>query len=193
MANEVTERPVSKIESMVYAKNKNANQKSLPQNNQGAKTQAKGQKKNVSASQSKGNQRLKKIKDAERDVYAYIDASNAILELLPDFVDNAMDAISNNSFPFSLNSLALLMYILRRIGVTEEKLKKFLVGFLIGTLPEAEMGAKALLLSNIKSIMSCSADPRIPKQLRQRNGEYYFDKVKYLFSEFTGKPKVDER
>lgn len=193
MANEVTERPVSKIESMVYAKNKNANQKSLPQNNQGAKTQAKDQKKNVSASQSKGNQRLKKIKDAERDVYAYIDASNAILELLPDFVDNAMDAISNNSFPFSLNSLALLMYILRRIGVTEEKLKKFLVGFLIGTLPEAEMGAKALLLSNIKSIMSCSADPRIPKQLRQRNGEYYFDKVKYLFSEFTGKPKVDER
>ena len=136
MANEVTERPVSKIESMVYAKNKNANQKSLPQNNQGAKTQAKDQKKNVSASQYKGNQRLKKIKDAERDVYAYIDASNAILELLPDFVDNAMDAISNNSFPFSLNSLALLMYILRRIGVTEEKLNKFLVGFLIGTLPE---------------------------------------------------------
>lgn len=45
MANEVTERPVSKIESMVYAKNKNANQKSLPQNNQGAKTQAKDQKK----------------------------------------------------------------------------------------------------------------------------------------------------
>lgn len=193
MANEVTEMSVNQIDDMLSKNKKASSNASLPNNTEGAKTSAKGKKQNKSSIQDKINQYQKKVKDAEREVYGYIDTAMATLEKLPEYIDVGMDLLSSNSFTFSLSPLALLLDLLNTIGVSDEEIKKWLVNFLVEVLPEVEIGLKASLLANIKSIVSCSADPRIPKQLRQRSGEYYFDKLKYQFSEYTGKPKVDKQ
>lgn len=193
MANEVNNESVSQLDVRMNKKNKEASRKSLLQNNNGAKTNAEKLKQTNSSIQNKVNQYQKKIKDAEREAYSYIDTSMAILEKLPEFTDLGMDLLTSNSFTFSLSPLGLLLDLLNTIGVTDEEIKRWLVNFLVEVLPEVEIGIKASLLANIKSIVSCSADPRIPKQLRQRSGEYYFDKIKYQFSEYTGNPKVDKQ
>ena len=193
MANEIKEMSVDQINDMLSKNKKASSNASLPNNTEGAKTSAEGNKQNTSSIQDKINQYQKKVKDAEREVYGYIDTAMATLEKLPEYIDFGMDLLSSNSFTFSLSPLALLLDLLNTIGVTDEEIKKWLVNFLVVVLPEVEIGLKASLLANIKSIVSCSADPRIPKQLRQRSGEYYFDKLKYQFSEYTGKPKVDKQ
>ena len=193
MANEVKEMSVDQINDMLSKNKKASSNASLPNNTEGAKTSAEGKKQNTSSIQDKINQYQKKVKDAEREVYSYIDTAMATLEKLPEYTDVGMDLLTSNSFTFSLSPLALLLDLLNTIGVTDEEIKKWLVSFLVDVLPEVEIGLKAALLANIKSIVSCSADPRIPKQLRQRSGEYYFDKLKYQFSEYTGKPKVDKQ
>ena len=193
MANGVTEVSVSQLDDMLNKNKKASSNASLPNNTQGAKTNAEGKKQNTSSIQDKINQYQKKVKDAEREVYSHIDTAMTTLEKLPVYTDVGMDLLTSNSFTFPLSPLALLLDLLDTIGVTDEKIKKWLVNFLVEVLPEVEIGLKASLLANIKSIVSCSADPRIPKQLRQRTGEYYFDKLKYQFSEHTGKPKVDKQ
>ena len=193
MANGVNEMSVDQINELLNRQRKMSSSASLPNNTEGAKNNAERKKQNNSSIEDKSNQYQKKVKDAEREVYANIDTSMAILEKLPEFTDMGMDLLTSNSFTFSLSPLSFLLNLLNTIGVTDEEIKKWLVNFLIEVLPEVEIGLKAALLSNIKSIVSCSADPRIPKQLRQRSGEYYFDKLKYQFSEYTGKPKVDKQ
>lgn len=190
MANEIKEMSVDQINDMLSKNKKASSNASLPNNTEGAKTSAKGKKQNKSSIQDKINQYQKKVKDAEREVYSYIDTA---MTELPEYTDVGMDLLTRNSFTFPLSPLALLLDLLNTIRVSDEKIKKWLVNFLVDVLPEVEIGLKAALLANIKSIVSCSADPRIPKQLRQRSGEYYFDKLKYQFSEYTGKPKVDKQ
>lgn len=166
------------------------NSSTLMGKTEGAKNNASDAKKK-SVAQDKVNEYQKKIKDSEREVYANLDTAMAVMEKLPAFVDVGMDVLTSNSFNFSLSPLGLLMDLLSKLGVTDEELKAFLVNLLVDVLPAVELGIKASLLSNIKSIVSCAADPRIPKQLRQRTGEYYFDELKYKFKSYDGTPSAE--
>ena len=92
----------------------------------------------------------------------------AILEKLPDFVDTTLDFLNANSFTFSASPLGFLFNILHALGVDEETLKEWIVEILVYVLPTVEIGIKASLLANIKSLISCNADPRIPLRFRKK-------------------------
>jgi len=128
------------------------------------------------------NEKVKK----QREVFAKIDATMAILEKLPDFVDTGMDFLNANSFNFSASPLGFIFNILKSLGVDEETLKEWIVEILIYVLPSVEIGVKASLLSNIKSLISCNADPRIPLKFRKKVSDS-------VYTNILGNNKFEER
>lgn len=65
------------------------------------------------------------------------------------------------------NPFVFLLEILETLGVTEEEIIKWLVNLIKYELPLIELGIKGILLSNMKSLISCAIDPRIPKWMRE--------------------------
>ena len=108
--------------------------------------------------------------EQQQEIFAQIDANMAILEKMPDLVDVGLDFLNADSFVFSQNPLELLFKIIKKLGVTEDELKEWITNILIEVLPSVEIGVKAFLISNIKSIISCNFDPRIPWKLRKKAG-----------------------
>lgn len=176
---------------VVENKTKEVKNESLPQNTNGAKTDLQSQKKEKPTLEKKAKVLDDKIKKFERAAYSEIDTAMTYLNYLPEFTDIGMDFLTSNFYSYTENPLVLLFKLLDVIGVTDEDIRKWLVSFLINVLPEVEIGVKAALLANIKSIVSCSADPRIPKKLRQRTGEYYFDALRYKYSIFADRNSID--
>jgi len=113
----------------------------------------------------------------QREVFSRIDATMAILETLPDFVDSTLDIINANSFTFSASPLGFLFNILRTLGVDRDTLREWIVEILVYTLPAVETGVKASLLSNIKALVSCNTDPRIPQRLRKKVSDSVYTNI----------------
>lgn len=181
MANNVTETvSANQIEKASEALAKEKAKKQASSNTNGAKNNAEQNKKQTT--EQKVQQLSKKAKDAESDVYANIETGIGILETLPQFVDLGLDAITTNSFTFQYSPLGLIIDLLNVVGVTDADIRKFIVDLLVYTLPAIEIGVKGIILSNIKSIVSCAADPRIPKKLRKKTGEKY-DNIYGMFNQ----------
>ena len=106
-------------------------------------------------------------KQKQSNAISIIDAINAI-NLVNNNINLFMALPKNISFAAN-NPLMFILDLLNHIGITEEALKKWLVNFLIVTLPIIEMGVKALLLANLKKRISCSSDPRIPAKYRKKH------------------------
>lgn len=67
------------------------------------------------------------------------------------------------------NVIQLLLELLNLVGVTKEELIEFLSNFLTYIMPVMEVGVKSLLLANLKNMISCAYDPRIPESFRKYN------------------------
>jgi len=119
----------------------------------------------------------------QREVFNKLDTALSILELLPslstdDYLDvylgNYGISLSKDGINFSLSPLNFLFSILKTLGVSEKALREWIVEILVYTLPAVETGVKATLLSNIKSLVSCNTDPRIPLEFRKRTTNSIF-------------------
>jgi hypothetical protein len=98
----------------------------------------------------------------QQEIFGKIDSAMATLELLPAFSESILKR------PYSVSPLGLLFNIIKVLGVSEETLKEWIVEILVYVLPTVEIGIKASLLANIKSLISCNADPRIPLRFRKK-------------------------
>lgn len=67
----------------------------------------------------------------------------------------------------TVNPFELLLLLLKQFGVTEDDLIKWLVSILKYTLPTIELGVKGILLANLKEMIDCNIDPRIPAYARE--------------------------
>ena len=140
-------------------------------------------------------------KEKQSNAISIIDAINAI-NLVNNSINLFMAPPKNISFVAN-NPLMFIIELLNHIGVTTETLKKWLVDFLIGTLPIIEMGVKAILLANLKQRVSCSSDPRIPAKYRKKhslndgnntntNGIYVSVDAIDIFDKLSVSPLSDE-
>jgi hypothetical protein len=100
----------------------------------------------------------------KKEALGYIDAAITILEKYPNL--QSIDSLL--SLGVTANPFGFLIDICRSLGCYEQMLQ-WLVNFLTATLPAVELGVKGILLSNIKSTISCSSDPRIPNYMRKPN------------------------
>ena len=140
-------------------------------------------------------------KQKQSNAISIIDAINAI-NLVNSSIKLFTEPPKNVSFVAN-NPLMFIINLLNHIGVSTEFLKKWLVDFLIGTLPIIEMGVKAILLANLKKRISCSSDPRIPAKYRKNhrlndenntntNGIYISVDSIDIFDKLTISPLSDE-
>ena len=125
-----------------------------------------------------------KKRQKQQETFANIDATMAILEKMPDLVDVGLDFMNAESYTYAENPLSFLFNILKALGVEEDELKKWITEILTGVLPTIELGVKGALLANIKAIISCEYDPRIPWWLRKRAGDnVYIDLFRDPYAE----------
>ena len=103
----------------------------------------------------------------QKETFAKIDSVMTVLEQLPAFLDTT-------SVTYSISPFAFLFNILRTLGVDEATLKRWIIEILMEVLPTVEIGLKASLLINLKKLVSCNSDPRIPNKYRKFiGGEIY--------------------
>lgn len=76
---------------------------------------------------------------------------------------------SNKSYPLDLNAMSFLMDILKSLGVSFDVIEEWLTYFLVCVIPHLELSTKAYLLSNLKNMVGCSTDPRIPEKYRKKH------------------------
>lgn len=113
------------------------------------------------------------VKQQQQDTMASIDTAKAML----DKVLTILGTIENSpslTLTFATNPIGFLLQLLEHLGVTYEELRLWLTNFLIYVVPALEIAVKAILLTNLKKMVSCSIDPRIPEKYRKlhKTGEY---------------------
>lgn len=108
------------------------------------------------------------VQEAQQEAMATIDAA----KVLVDKVLSILQLVSLSpslSLNFATNPIGFLMQLLEHLGVTYEELRDWLSNFLIYILPMLEVSIKAILLTNLKSMVTCTADPRIPEKYRKQH------------------------
>ena len=108
------------------------------------------------------------LQDAQQEAMATIDAA----KVLVDKVLSILQLISLSpslSINFATNPIGYLLQLLEHLGVTYDDLVNFLTNFLIYIIPALEVSVKAIMLTNLKSMVTCTADPRIPDKYRKRH------------------------
>lgn len=63
-------------------------------------------------------------------------------------------------------STSFLVKLANYLDISLEVIIKFVAKYIVYSLPALEVGVKMLLLSNIKKMVSCAIDPRIPEEWR---------------------------
>lgn len=77
---------------------------------------------------------------------------------------NGQELVAKNS-----NVIGLVVELLTLVGVNKETLIEFLSKYLTYILPILEVSVKTIILTNLKGMVSCSSDPRIPEMYRKYN------------------------
>ena len=96
----------------------------------------------------------------QNDALACIDAVMAFIEKYPK-IDPKLTIVAPSPFAF-------LIDICKRLGIYDE-MENFIIKMLTSSLPVIETAVKAILLSNLKALISCTSDARIPDNIRQAN------------------------
>ena len=126
------------------------------------------------ASNTTSKSSSKKSADRQKEVYAMISYANTALDKLPMVTNDLLDALNTNSLTISFSPFEYLFKILKILGFTEEDFKRIITDILTVVLPALELNVKASILSNIKSIIDCNIDPRIPDKYRKPYSNGYF-------------------
>lgn len=108
------------------------------------------------------------VKKMQEEAMASIDTAKALV----DKVLTIMEIIivdPSIALTFSANPIGFLIQLLKHLGVTREEIELWLTNFLIYIIPVLETSVKAILLTNLKNMISCSVDPRIPEKYRKQH------------------------
>ena len=108
------------------------------------------------------------VKKMQEETMASIDTAKALV----DKVLAIMEIIivdPSIALTFPGNPIGFLIQLLKHLGVTREEIELWLTNFLIYIIPVLEIAVKAILLTNLKNMISCSVDPRIPEKYRKQH------------------------
>ena len=111
------------------------------------------------------------VKSMQEEAMASIDTAKAMVDKVMSIMEIVLVSPSL-SLSFATNPIGFLLQILKHLGITYEEIRLWLVKFLIYIVPLLEISVKAILLTNLKNMISCSVDPRIPDKYRKRHKEH---------------------
>lgn len=108
------------------------------------------------------------VKKMQEEAMASIDTAKALVDKVLTIMEiNIVDP--SIALTFSANPIGFLIQLLKHLGVTREEIELWLTEFLIAIIPILETAVKAILLTNLKNMISCSVDPRIPEKYRKQH------------------------
>lgn len=108
------------------------------------------------------------VKKMQEEAMASIDTAKALVDKVLTIMEiNIVDP--SIALTFSANPIGFLIQLLKHLGVTREEIELWLTDFLICIIPILETAVKAILLTNLKNMISCSVDPRIPEKYRKQH------------------------
>ena len=108
------------------------------------------------------------VKKMQEETMASIDTAKALVDKVLTIMEiNIVDP--SIALTFSANPIGFLIQLLKHLGVTREEIELWLTEFLIAFIPFLETAVKAILLTNLKNMISCSVDPRIPEKYRKQH------------------------
>jgi hypothetical protein len=110
------------------------------------------------------------IRDSQIEAMASIDTAKAMVDKVLTIM-GILTATPSLSLTFATNPIGFLLQMLKHVGVTYEELRDWLANFLVFVIPVMEVSVKAVLLTNLKNMVSCSIDPRIPDKYRKKCGD----------------------
>lgn len=113
------------------------------------------------------------ITKEQRDTLALIDAIMAMFE--------QRDNMTDLNVSLSLNPFDFLFRIIEKYASYEDLLK-WLVDFLTVSVPVIELSVKGVILSNLKGLIDCNLDPRIPNIFRKPLYDKNFEDYGMLFN-----------
>jgi hypothetical protein len=105
-------------------------------------------------------------KEMQQETVSSVDTAKAMIDKVL-VIMQLMEQSPTLSTTFATNPIGYIMWLLDHLGVTYEELREFLTNFLVYVLPGLEISIKAILLTNLKNMLSCTADPRIPEKYRK--------------------------
>ena len=108
------------------------------------------------------------VKKMQEEAIASIDTAKALVDKVLTIME-IMLVSPSLSINFSTNPIKFLIQLLKHLGITREEIELWLTNFLIYVIPTLEISVKAILLTNLKNLISCSVDPRIPEKYRKRH------------------------
>lgn len=108
------------------------------------------------------------VKQQQQEAMASIDTAKALIDKVLVILQ-LVDESPSLSLTFATNPIGFLLQMLEHLGVTYEEIRLWITNFLIYVLPALEISTKAILLTNLKHMISCSVDPRIPDKYRKRH------------------------
>lgn len=108
------------------------------------------------------------VKQRQEETMASIDTAKALIDKVVTIMEIA-SVKPSIALTFSTNPIGFLIQLLKHLGITREEIELWLTNFLILTIPTIEVGVKSILLTNLKKMISCSIDPRIPEQYRKQH------------------------
>lgn len=108
------------------------------------------------------------VKKMQEEAMASIDTAKAMVDKVLTIME-IMLVSPSLSINFSTNPIKFLIQLLKHLGITREEIELWLTNFLIYVIPTLEISVKAILLTNLKNLISCSVDPRIPEKYRKQH------------------------
>lgn len=111
-----------------------------------------------------------KDRQGQREIIARLDAASSYLDALPKDIEGYL----NLDEAYFKSALGFLFGLIKKMGVSEGTLKEWIIDILTVVLPTIEGSVKASLLANIKKVVDCRLDPRIPEYIRKPYSDGYF-------------------
>jgi len=108
------------------------------------------------------------VKKMQEEAMASIDTAKALVDKVLTIMEIVV-VDPSIALTFSVNPIGFLIQLLKHLGVTREEIELWLTNFLIYIIPVLEISVKAILLTNLKNMISCSVDPRIPEKYRKQH------------------------
>ena len=108
------------------------------------------------------------VKKMQEEAMASIDTAKALVDKVLTIMEIAL-VNPSLSLTFATNPIGFLLQILKHLGITYEEIRLWLTNFLVYTIPILEISVKTILLTNLKNMISCSVDPRIPEKYRKQH------------------------
>lgn len=110
------------------------------------------------------------MKKEQVEFLAVLDAIIMALKTSKDInIEELLGNINVSANPFDF----LIKIIVKMVGYDE--MVKWLVNVLTYSLPVIEVGVKGILLANLKNMLSCTLDPKIPAYMRKEDNLFGFN------------------